>query len=255
MEEYSTNYKNYLLFLILIIFLIFIYGYHSGSCKMDKEYDCNKNFCLHKEFNVVLPDPILNEINMVLKKTDLHKRVNINFYPETIFNCALPNKAGITIATNNLVKFTPQLINYYQNNLCKRISDEIKLKLFPTDLYLPTTCAILIYENEGDWINWHYDYNYYDGRFFTVLIPITNSKTCTQFQFKNDKDEIISIDLINNNSICFEGNFLYHRASKLCKNEKRVILSCQFVTNNEMTFLNKLRIKLKDFAYTGKFDL
>jgi len=222
---------------------------------MDKEYDCNKNFCLHKEFNVILPDPILNEINTVLKKPKLQKRVNINFYPETIFNCALPNKAGITIATNNLVKFTPQLISYYQKELCKRISDEIKLKLFPTDLILPTTCAILIYEKEGDWINWHYDYNYYDGRFFTVLIPITNSKTCTQFQFKNDKDEIISIDLINNNSICFEGNFLYHRASKLCKNEKRVILSCQFVTNNEMTFLNKLRIKLKDFAYTGKFDL
>ena len=75
----------------------------------------------------------------------------------------------------------------------------MKLKLFPTDLILPTTCAILIYEKEGD--------------------------------------------------------FLYHRASKLCKNERRVILSCQFVTNNEMTFLNKLRIKLKDFAYTGNIQI
>jgi hypothetical protein len=255
MEEYSTNYRNYLLFLVLVICLIFIYGYHSGSCKIDKEYNCNKEFCLQKQFSVILPESILNEINMVLKKRKLQKRVNINFYIETIFNCALPNKAGITISTNNLVKFAPQLISYYQNQLCKRISNEIKLKLFPTDLILPTTCAILIYEKEGDWINWHYDYNYYDGRFFTVLIPITNSKTCTQFQFKNDKDEIKSIDLINNNSVCFEGNFLYHRASKLCKNERRVILSCQFVTNNEMTFLNKLRIKLKDFAYTGKIEL
>jgi len=73
----------------------------------------------------------------------------------------------------------------------------VKLNLFPTDLNLPTSCAILIYENEGDWINWHYDYNYYDGRFFTLLIPISNNLTCTEFQFKNDNNEIKSVNLQN----------------------------------------------------------
>ena len=89
--------------------------------------------------------------------------------------------------------------------------------------------------------------------FFTVLIPITNSLTCTKFEFvNNNTNKIESIDLINNTSICFEGNYLYHRASKLCKNQRRIILSCQYVTDNEMTDINKYRIKLKDFAYTGK---
>ena len=69
---------------------------------------------------------------------------------------------------------------------------------------------------------------------------------------KNDKNEIKSINLTNNNSICFEGNYLYHRATKLCKNQKRILLSCQFVTNNNMSFINKLRMKLKDYAYIGK---
>ena len=146
------------------------------------------------------------------------------------------------------------LINYYENELCKLVTNQLNIKLFPTDLILPTSCALLIYEKEGDWVNWHYDHNYYNGRFFTVLIPITNNLTCTEFQLKNDKNEIKSIYLSNNNSICFEGNYLYHRASKLCKNEKRVVLSCQYVTNNEMSFLNKLQIKLKDFAYTGKIE-
>jgi hypothetical protein len=117
---------------------------------------------------------------------------------------------------------------------------------------LPTSCSIINYENEGDWINWHYDYNYYEGRFFTLLIPITNNLTCTEFQFINDNNVIKNIHLINNNSIIFEGNYLYHRASKLCKNEKRIILSCQYVTDNNMNNLNKFRLKLKDFAYTGK---
>ena len=87
-----------------------------------------------------------------------------------------------------------------------------------------------------------------------MLIPITNNLTCTEFQFKNNNNEIKSINLTNNNSICFEGNYLYHRASKLCKNEKRIILSCQYVTDNNMSIMNKLRLKIKDFAYTGKIN-
>ena len=238
--------------IVILILVGIIYGYNSGSCKIKKKYKCHDDFCLYKEFPVYLKEDIKNEVDNMLDNKSIQKRVNINIYPETIFNCAIPNKRGITISTKNVNKYAPNLINYYKNDLCNIVSKHLKLKLFTTDLDLPTSCAILIYDNEGDWINWHYDYNYYDDRFFTVLIPITNHATCTEFQFKNDNNEIKSINLINNNSICFEGNYLYHRASKLCKNEKRVILSCQYVTNNNMSFLNRLRIKLKDFAYTGK---
>ena len=242
------------LFFVFVIILICLYGYNSGSCKIKKKYICNDDFCLYKQFNVYLNNTIKNEINSLLINKELQKRVNIDTYPETIFNCALPNKHGITISTKNIVKHASNIINYYQNDLCRLVSTQLNLKLFPTDLNMPTSCVLLIYENEGDWINWHYDHNYYDGRFFTLLIPITNNLTCTEFQFKNDNNEIKSINLTNNNSICFEGNYLYHRASKLCKNEKRVVLSCQYVTNNNINFLNKMRLNLKDFAYTGKIN-
>jgi hypothetical protein len=244
--------KKILGLIILIILIIAIYGYNSGSCKLEKEYICDKSFCLFKEFKIYLENKIGLEINSLISNKDIQKRVEITTYPETIFNCALPNKKGITISTNNIIKYAPQLINYYQNELCKKVSQEINLKLYPTDLKFPTSCALLIYENEGDWINWHYDYNYYNGRFFTVLIPITNNITCTEFQFKDSNNDVKSINLINNNSVCFEGNYLYHRASKLCNNQKRVILSCQFVTDNNMSLINKIRIKMKDFAYIGK---
>ena len=252
----KTKHFNYIyLSLFIVIFCICIYAYNSGSCQIKKKYICNDNFCLYKEFNVFLKNQIKDEINYLTEKKEIQKRVNITTFPETIFNCALPNKKGITISTSNVIKHAPNLINFYQNDLCKLVSKQLKINLFPTNLNLPTSCALLIYENEGDWINWHYDYNYYDGRFFTLLIPITNHLTCTEFQFKNDKNQIKSVNLTNNNSICFEGNYLYHRASKLCKNEKRVVLSCQYVTDNNINFLNNIRLKIKDFAYTGKFDL
>jgi len=249
----KTIYYLYWVLLVILVFIICIgfYGYNSGSCKINKKYICTNDFCLYKEFNIYLQNIIKNEINSLLINKEIQKRVDIKTYPETIFDCALPNKKGITISTQNINKYAPNVITFYKNELCKLVSKKLNLKLFPTDLNLPTSCSILIYENEGDWINWHYDYNYYDGRFFTLLIPITNNLTCTQFQFKNDNNEIKSINLINNNSICFEGNYLYHRASKLCKNEKRILLSCQYVTNTNMSILNKLRLKIKDFAYTG----
>jgi len=255
----EINYINILywclLFTIFFIIIIILYAYNSGSCKLNKNYICNGDFCLYKEFEINLSESIKDEINKMLNLTQIQKRVDIEMYPEIIFNCALPNKKGITISTQNVSKYAPELINFYQNNLCKFISNKINLDLFPTDINLPTTCAILIYENEGDWINWHYDYNYYDGRFFTLLIPITNNLTCTKFQFKTNNDEIKTINLINNNSVLFEGNYLYHMASKLCKDQKRILLSCQYVTNNNISILNKIRLGLKDFAYTGKINI
>lgn len=248
-------FKNLMLILtvvIIIIILLILYAYNSGSCKINKKYICNDDFCLFKIFKLKLDSYLENDVYTLLDNKDIQKRVNISMYPETIFNCAIPNKKGVTVPTQNMVKFAPNIIQFYQNELCNRVSNEINLKLYPTDLQLPTSCVLLIYENEGDWINWHYDYNYYDGRFFTVLIPITNDTTCTEFQFMDNKNNVKSVNLTDGTCICFEGNYLYHRASKLCKNQKRVILSCQYVTNNNMSTINKLRLKLKDFAYIGK---
>jgi hypothetical protein len=190
-------------------------------------------------------------VDEILEDKSIQRRVSITTYPETILNCALPNRKGITISTKNISEKSPNLISFYKNELCKKVSRITGLKLYPTSIDFPTSCAIIIYEEEGDWINWHYDYNYYDGRFFTVLIPITHTLTCTKIQFKDKNNNITDMDLTNN-AICFEGNYLYHRASKLCKNQKRIMLSCQYVTDNSMSFINKLRIKLKDYAFIGK---
>jgi hypothetical protein len=238
--------------IVAVVIAIVVYGYNSGSCQRKHQtYICNDHFCLYKEFQMVLREDLKRNIDDMLLNKRLQKRVSITTYPETIFNCALPNKSGTTISTMNVIQNSPDLIHYYQNELCNKISEVVDVKVFPTSLKYPTSCCILIYENENDWINWHYDYNYYDGRFFTVLIPITTELTCTKFQFKNNENNEITSMNLTDNAVCFEGNYLYHRASKLCKNQKRVMLSCQFVTDNSMSLMNQMRIKIKDFAYIG----
>lgn len=239
------------LVIVCAVCVIATYGYGSGSCKRQLPHECSDTFCLHKEIDIPLDSLVQGELTELLSDISLQKRVNIESPIEMLFDCALPNKRGITISTKHVEAHCPSVIDFYQTTLRDIISKELGVDVQPTDLSLPTTCAVLIYDQEGDWINWHYDYNYYDGRFFTVLIPITNEPTCTQFQYRTDDNKIKSVDLLNGKSICFEGNYLYHRASKLCKNQRRVVLSCQFVTDNRMSTVNSLRLRLKDFAYIG----
>lgn len=253
----KKNIKYYLFFSIFItfIFCIFIYLYssYSGSCYNNNHIskNCNNKFCLIKKINLDLPNSYKNRLFDLINNDKFKKRVEINNNNKltSLFNCAIPSKSGSIITTSIINKEFPEFINYYQTELCNIISNEINIKLKPTPLNYQTSCCILIYEKEGDWINWHYDYNYYKGRFFTVLIPLTNKKTCTKFQYKIN-NEIKQVDLVDE-SIIFEGDFLYHNASKICKNELRCILSLQYVTDDEINYFNKMRIKIKDIAYTG----
>jgi hypothetical protein len=108
MKNTNTNkikfvYITFLFILSITIFIIF-YAYNSESCKLNKKYICNNNFCLFKEFKIYLPKVVINEINEMLKYKNIQKRVNIKTFPETIFNCALPNKSGVTISTINISK-------------------------------------------------------------------------------------------------------------------------------------------------------
>ena len=133
--------KKYYLYYIVLIILFFIiciglYGYNSGSCKITKKYICNDNFCLYKEFKVYFIHIIQNEINEILIHKEIQKRVNIKTYPETILNCALPNKKGITISTQNVIKYAPNLIHFYKNELCKLVSNKINLQIIFSILFI-----------------------------------------------------------------------------------------------------------------------
>jgi hypothetical protein len=46
--------------------------------------------------------------------------------------------------------------------------------LVPTPLHDQSSCSLLVYDRPRDHIGWHYDHNFYNGRHFTVLLPLVN---------------------------------------------------------------------------------
>ena len=84
--------SNYIIYVILLfIILISLYGYYSGSCKINKKYPSGKKFTLIKTFHFHLSDNLRHCIHKLIGNTSLQKRVSIKSWPETLLNCAFPS--------------------------------------------------------------------------------------------------------------------------------------------------------------------
>lgn len=229
----------------LIIIGLFLYVASKGAINYNKLEGCknipDKIFCGIKRIDLSIPnllkDQIIEEVN-----SGSGKRVVIPKW-----------KAGRTIATKTVRENLPSLWAWYKS-LVPRISQEIGEQVYITQEDLPTTCAILVYEEEGDFINWHYDVNYFKGRFFTLIIPVTFENTCTEYMYYDKNNEIDSLKSEYGKSILFEGDKTFHMASKYCNTgHKRVVVSVQFATDPSISFFNNMLMRIKDGAYIGVF--
>jgi hypothetical protein len=182
---------------------------------------------------------IQKTLEKCINDESIQKRVNIPMW-----------KSGKTIPTSILVKNHPDIILWYKG-FAKTISELVNDNVEITPLDLETSCCILIYDEKDDFINWHFDVNYFNGRFFTVLIPITIERTCTKYIYRDHNEEEKEKDLVKDKCVVFEGEKVFHMASKLCKGEKRAILSLQYSTNSDINLFNKLFMRFKDVAYIG----
>lgn len=238
-----------LIILIIVIVLSVVYYMYINGGKYDpsKSSMCFKDntfsiyndspFCDIKVIKLVLDDNLKSKLHE-LAESSYAKRVNLAGW-----------KAGKTVTTSVLLEKCPEVFEKYKE-LEGYVSSIIGEKVQGTRLSLETTCKILVYDNEGDFINWHYDVNYYKGRFFTLLMPISEDNTCTTYMFKNNKGSNESVRLEKNTALLFEGERVFHMASKLCKNEKRFVLSMHFTTNNDYKKDGAL-INIKELAYSG----
>ena len=211
-------------------------NYHRiAECKNVSE----KEFCGIETIDLAVPD-ILNKKIQNVVDTGEGKRVVISGW-----------KAGRTIDTSTVKKVLPTLFDWYIG-LEKEIGDIIGEKVYITADTLPTTCAVLIYENDGDFINWHYDVNYFNGRFFTLLIPCTFVNSCTEYTYFDKNRNKQGLKEERGKAILFEGDKVFHMATKFCnKGAKRIMISVQFSTNPTISWYNRLMMRIKDTAYIG----
>lgn len=167
------------------------------------------------------------------------------------------HKKGGAIAYEELHETAPEIVAFYQSaylrQLCSAIIGE---SVSPTPLHDQSSCSLLFYDRPRDHIGWHYDYNFYNGRHFTVLLPLVNRHrhkdqlSSAQLVIQQDGQEIV-VPTPPNTLIGFEGARVYHKVTRLEEGEIRIILSMTFCTQPRSSLVKGALRRCKDMAYFG----
>lgn len=190
-----------------------------------------------------------------------------NFAPEVeyctkfIHRVKVPRfKKSGSVSRHQIKQHAPNLFHIYQSEAMKKFIEQIvgeKLSLCPDSD--PHAVALYSYTEPGDHIGVHYDKSFYKGRRYTVLLGMIQDSEkskliCYPGANKiNRKKNPIEVLTHPGTLVIFNGDRLWHEVSALGENERRVILTMEYLTDTRISALNKLVSDLKDrFLYFGK---
>ncbi len=195
-----------------------------------------------------------------------------NFLPQTTFDTLksvalthqktersyLPgHKQGGTVSYEELHQIAPEIIAFYHSpTLHQLCSDIVGEAVVPTPINDQSSCSLLFYNKPGDHIGWHYDHNFYNGRHFTVLLPLVNEKndgsglSSAQLMAQINEAEV-PMSSAPNTLIMFEGAKVVHKVTRLGPDETRIILSMTFCTNPTASLVKAASRRVKDTAFYG----
>jgi hypothetical protein len=198
----------------------------------------------------VVPEPLPAAAFDRLREAALrHDRTERSYFPT--------HKQGGTVAYEDLHDLAPEVVAFYQSDYLRRLcSALIGEPVVPTPINDQSSCSLLFYDRPRDHIGWHYDYNFYNGRHFTVLVPLINRHlredrlSSAQLVIRQEGGEV-TIPTPPNTLIAFEGARVFHKVTRLEENELRVVLSMTFCTRPQASPLKSALRRFKDIAYFG----
>lgn len=222
--------------LLAIAIAAFYFRDRTPECFRRGQYLSSKGgFCTIQKIRYRLPATLRTKILDTVQKQGAGSRASI---PGV--------RSGTTFKYDDVYRHVPELIHEY-DRLRDRVSAAVGERVTTAPKGSPLSACIISYEREKDQINWHYDDNYFKGRFFTLLIPVSSEETCGNFQFRNHMGLPQTVAMDSDHAILFEGSHLLHRALPVCANQRRVIVSLQFCTDPNIT--NGLLKGIKELAF------
>ena len=237
--EIKDKMKKIVIFSIVVVICIFIFDlmyrtlYYRNYLK---ECSIKDSFCGLEIIKLNVPEDFNSKLLQIAETNGIRVE-NVK-------------KRQKNIASSTLVKELPEIEEFYTSCI-PIISEAIGEPVKTLNDTIKTRMTLVVYNQEGDFIDWHFDTNHYEKRFFTLLIPITLEKTCGNYQYKDENEEDVDVELVKGQALLFEGDKVYHRGKMLCSGQNRVILSCTFVTSDSMNLWNYTMHKIKEVGIYG----
>jgi len=167
------------------------------------------------------------------------------------------HKKGGTVAYDTLMSSAPAIVGlyhspYFQGFVSRLVGAAVK----PTPIHDQSSLSVLVYDKPGDHIGWHYDYNFYRGRHFTVLLMLVNAgRTADGLSHGQTRARLgggeVPVRAAPNTLTVFEGARVYHKATPVEADEMRVVLSMTYCTDPRARWWQGVSRRIKDTAYFG----
>jgi len=232
-----------LIFLIMVtgLCLLMVYFIFRTTFYINYLKDCDpaKKFCHIKKLKLSIPNHMLLPLEQISEK----EGIRVEIY----------KKRQKAISIQKLQDQLPEIVEWYKT-LPAQISEAVGEPVKITPLGQPNSLCIIVYEREGDFIDWHFDTNHYNGRYFTLLLPITKAPTCGNYQYRNEDGETETVYLQQGEAILFEGDKVFHRGKELCKNQRRAVLSCTFTSSHTITPPEAILNFVKNWGIFGEIS-
>ncbi|MCB9667793.1 MAG: 2OG-Fe(II) oxygenase [Myxococcales bacterium] len=160
-------------------------------------------------------------------------------------------KASSSVSHDQIARMCPTIIElFHSEEFLKALCTITGLNLMPCPARDMHAAAIYNYTRPGDAIGYHYDVSHYQGTRITVLIGLVNQSesklVCQLYTKRTPKPPAVELAIATNPGtvVIFNGDRLLHKVTPLGENQRRMVLSLQYVTSQKMA---KSRMWLNDF--------
>jgi len=231
-------------FVLICLLLINVFGsiyYNYQDGKVFKTCTkCPPNKIRYIEYKI--PD------HNLINNLEYHIRNNGNILDP---NLNLSNAQGKKLDYQQIKKLCPELIDYYLNDTFKNYIISIinkNIEFAPeSDHY---RFFARLYENDDDFLNWHYDNNFTKGKRYTIVIPLLIDECNTsEFQIKDRQNStIITFKIPIGKGVLYNGSNVYHKITQQKKNCKRLVIIIPIYENYSLTFSGYIRTKIRNIT-------
>jgi hypothetical protein len=176
--------------------------------------------------------------------------VNRNYLPG--------HKQGGSVSRHTIDRLAPFIAELYRSSALigwlGQLSGE-RLQVSPAED--AHAYALYFYTRAGDHIGWHYDNSYYAGRRYTLLLGVIDESSCRlDYQLHTREAGVATVEgsvrIPPGGLVFFDGDKLRHRITPLAKDELRVSLTFEYLTDPTMHPWRRLISNMKDaVAYFG----
>lgn len=232
MRLIKNNIKIYLPYYILFIVITTIYIYYSK--KHHKELDNYKNSLAY--YNLKLYELGIKrdtpEIKYLISKVTLPKNLKKNIF-KIIENMNVTQQAFFqTYKTSSHYYISDYFINFYENdNFIKQlIYDNFNEKVYNLPRTDKQRMIVQHYDSKiKSKLNWHQDFNRYNGNYYTFLVRIDNNDTDMKLILEDPiTKKLIEVDNTEDKSIVIDSR-IFHKGTPITKG-KRYSLSVAYST-------------------------